>query len=92
MMIKVGDVNDNSPIMTKKNISANFRENIRVGTRLMKISASDADHFEGFGKINFSITGGDGVFEVEKETGDLVLAKELDYETRRQYTVRFSYN
>ena len=87
-MIKIGDVNDNSPIMAKKNISANLRENIRVGSRLMNIVASDADHADGFGKIEFSISGGDDIFEIDALSGDLILAQELDYETKTKYSVR----
>ena len=88
MPVHIGDVNDNAPKMEQKVIRANLRENIAVGSKLLSVRATDADHPAGYGKLVFEIDGGDGVFGINSTTGQMILTDELDYETKTAYQVR----
>jgi len=89
MDVAIGDENDNAPRMEQKLIRANFRENISVGSTLLSIVATDRDDADGYGKLSYSISGGNGVFDVDQTTGQLILSDELDYETQKSYQVNY---
>jgi len=85
MPVHIGDVNDNAPKMEQKVIRANLRENIALGSKLLSVRATDADHPAGYGKLVYDIAGGDGVFDINATTGQMMLSDELDYETKTAY-------
>lgn len=89
MDVQIGDENDNVPKMDQKFLHANFRENIPLGTKLLKIFATDKDAPDGYGKLTFTVDGGNGVFKIDQTTGQLILAKELDFEQKKSYQVNY---
>ncbi|XP_063447083.1 fat-like cadherin-related tumor suppressor homolog [Mytilus trossulus] len=79
------DVNDHSPIMTKKIFSVNLPESFYTGSSIMnkdRIKATDADTDKRYNTVTYWITGGNnnGTFVIDHYTGDIILAKELDYD------------
>ena len=83
----VGDVNDNSPIMSREHISMNLREDTPTGQSLLRIRAADADST--FGVLAYSLEQNDeGVYRIDAKTGEIFLARPIDYEMRNKYEVK----
>ena len=82
----VGDVNDNSPIMSREHISLNLREDTPTGQSLLRIGAADAD--SDYGVLTFSLEQNqNAVFRVDRETGEIFLSRPIDYEQQKTYQV-----
>ncbi|XP_044220349.1 protocadherin gamma-A4-like isoform X15 [Thunnus albacares] len=81
--ITVLDANDNAPVFTQPIYKASIKENAAVGTVVMTVTATDADHGSN-GLITYSISStldnARRLFEVNKESGDIILVGKLDYE------------
>ncbi|XP_061755810.1 protocadherin gamma-A5-like isoform X8 [Nerophis ophidion] len=88
--ITVLDANDNAPIFTQPTYKATVTENSPVGTIVATVTASDADQGSN-AKITYSITNAlDDVrkmFEVDKETGEVKLIGNIDFEQSRNYQI-----
>jgi len=87
MQIKIGDVNDNSPEFAEPLIRTNLKEDLPVGSSIVKVFAVDLDDPAKFGKIKFELSG-DESFGIDAETGMIFLKKELDYEAVDFYKVK----
>ena len=88
--ITVLDANDNAPVCSQTEYKSNVKENSGKGTVLTTVSASDAD--EGpHGHITYSISnapkGALDLFDIEKESGVVMLMGKLDYEKFRHYEI-----
>ena len=88
LVIKVGDENDNSPQFTEKQYVKEIYENIKIGTSLMSVSASDADE-DINADVRYSITSGDDNrdFYIDSKIGDISVNKRLDYERKQKYSL-----
>ena len=83
----VGDVNDNSPIMSREHISLNLREDTPTGQSLLRIGAADAD--SDFGVLTFSLEQNqNAVFRVDRATGEIFLSRPIDFEQQKNYQVQ----
>lgn len=83
----VGDVNDNSPIMSREHISMNLREDTPTAQSLLRVRAADADST--FGVLSYSLEQNeDGVYRIDAKTGEIFLARPIDYERRNKYEVK----
>jgi hypothetical protein len=85
--IDVKDVNDREPIFEKKGYLSSVPENAEVGTPVENVMARDAD----FGKnaeIVYRIQkGAYNDFEIDPETGFVVISNKLNYDRRDKYTL-----
>ncbi|XP_075902616.1 protocadherin gamma-A5-like [Nelusetta ayraudi] len=90
IVITVLDANDNAPVFTQHAYKATVTENSPKGTVVATVTASDVDHGSN-GKITYSITNTLGnvrkMFEVNKETGDVSVIGNIDFEKSRHYEV-----
>ena len=87
MNVVIGDENDNSPIMEKSEIELNLRENMAVGSSLLKVYGRDAD--SEFGILSFSLDNNDGnFFRIDEKSGEIFLNRQIDFETRSIHQVR----
>ncbi|XP_054647635.1 protocadherin gamma-A5-like [Dunckerocampus dactyliophorus] len=90
ILITVLDANDNAPVFTQHTYKATVTENSPVGTLVAAVTASDADQGSN-AKISYSITNAlDDIrkmFEVDKETGEVKLIGNIDYEQSRNYQI-----
>ncbi|KAM9849704.1 LOW QUALITY PROTEIN: uncharacterized protein ACBR49_006990 [Aulostomus maculatus] len=81
--ITVLDANDNAPVFTQPVYKASIKENAPVGTVVVTVTASDADHGSN-SRVTYSVSGkldhARGMFEVNRNTGDVTLVGKLDYE------------
>jgi hypothetical protein len=71
--IFVVDVNDNFPVFNPATYNATVIEDAPIGTRIVLVSARDADAGR-FGEIDYRITGGneEGLFGLEANTGQIL--------------------
>ena len=89
ILINILDENDNAPKFNQTEYSIeSLKEDTPVGTKLIQISATDAD--EGLnGLIRYSIINPPLAisfpFEIDSTTGVITLRSPLDYETTRSY-------
>ncbi|XP_045061078.1 protocadherin beta-16-like [Coregonus clupeaformis] len=88
--ITVLDANDNAPVFTQEIYKATITENAPKGTVLSTVSASDADEGS-YGRISYSITNTlddvPEIFEINEDSGIVVLSGNIDYEKARHYEI-----
>lgn len=87
--IQIDDVNDNAPNFALASYTVRVREDIPISSVVAVVSASDPDVGEG-GEIRYSLAGEsdlDGVFAIDKQTGTIRTAKELDFEERQIHSL-----
>lgn len=88
LTIMVGDDNDNTPVFAPRKYNTTVSEDLKVGTLLLTLTASDLD--TGLNSdLRFSITSGDDNHDLwlDSHTGELYVQKQLDYERRRYYNL-----
>ena len=85
---KIEDVNDNSPkFINIKSNEINVYENSLENTVVAKFKAVDSDSGQ-FGKINYEILSGDeGKFGIDAESGILFIKSNIDREEQDLYTL-----
>ncbi|PAA90989.1 hypothetical protein BOX15_Mlig021935g4, partial [Macrostomum lignano] len=87
--VKVADENDESPVFEKLEYSQNVREDMRVGSEILQVAATDRD--EGLNaKLKYSISSFSPrriqeLFAVDSATGVLRLRGRLDYEQAKEH-------
>lgn len=80
LYVKVQDINDNAPIFDRKLYQASVYENVRVGTYLMKVKATDKDTGLN-GELTYTLEKQkDSVLSIDANTGIIRTKKRLDYE------------
>ncbi|XP_014046649.2 protocadherin beta-16-like [Salmo salar] len=88
--ITVLDANDNAPVFTQEMYKATITENAAKGTVLSTVSASDADDGSN-GRVSYSITNTlddvPEIFEINEDSGIVVLSGHIDYEKARHYEI-----
>ncbi|KAL0974072.1 hypothetical protein UPYG_G00215020 [Umbra pygmaea] len=91
LLIKILDVNDNAPIFDEPVKKVNVLENVKPGTLVTKLNATDADYGQN-GEISFFFSKytPDRVlrlFSVDSKTGEISVNDHLDYETANVYHI-----
>ncbi|KAK0415819.1 hypothetical protein QR680_012137 [Steinernema hermaphroditum] len=81
--VEVLDVNDNAPKFASKEFHGKIEENIRIGSKVLKVEAHDADSAH-YGSVAYRIHGEEGdVFEIVE--GQILTKTEIDYESKKSY-------
>ncbi|KAM3867168.1 protocadherin gamma-A2-like [Diretmus argenteus] len=90
ILITVLDANDNAPVFTQPVYKASVKENAAVGTVVLTVTATDADHGSN-GRITYSISimldYALEMFEINKESGEVRLIGNIDYEKARHFQI-----
>ncbi|XP_047411312.1 protocadherin gamma-A5 isoform X10 [Sciurus carolinensis] len=86
--VTVLDANDNAPLFTQSEYRVSVPESIPVGTRLLTLTATDAD--EGInGKVTYSYRNEEDkiskTFQLDSSLGEITTIQSLDYEESRFY-------
>uniref|UniRef100_H3CYQ7 Cadherin EGF LAG seven-pass G-type receptor 1 n=1 Tax=Tetraodon nigroviridis TaxID=99883 RepID=H3CYQ7_TETNG len=86
--VVVQDINDNAPVFEKDVLFIDVEENSPVGSVVARITATDPDEGSN-AQIMYQIVEGNipEVFQLDIFNGDLVSLTDLDYETRKEYTI-----
>ncbi|KAM9356724.1 protocadherin beta-15-like [Symphorus nematophorus] len=84
------DANDNAPVFTEAVYSANLPENSPTNTRVIIVSASDAD--EGVnGEVTYEFSRisdkSQKLFSLDEKTGEISVTGDVDYEEGARYEV-----
>ncbi|XP_075336763.1 protocadherin alpha-8-like [Odontesthes bonariensis] len=91
IVVNVLDVNDNMPVFSKESYTAVINENSPIGTTIIQVNATDSD--DGLnGEVVYSF--GNNVnnklrklFEVDANTGEILVKGLLDFETKDRYEI-----
>ncbi|XP_032951862.1 protocadherin gamma-A2 isoform X12 [Rhinolophus ferrumequinum] len=88
--VVVQDGNDNAPVFTQPEYRVSVPENIPVGTRILTVTATDAD--EGYNaQVAYFQEKNPGesseVFELKSTSGDITIIKSLDYEDAKFHEI-----
>ncbi|GAB1301649.1 Protocadherin gamma A10 [Apodemus speciosus] len=88
--VTVFDTNDNAPIFTSTEYRVNVPENLPVGTQLLKVTATDKDEGAN-GEVTYafqkSLDTELSKFQLDKNTGEIKISKNLDYEEVNFYEI-----
>lgn len=86
--VYITDVNDNPPKFLRDPYKVQISEGSTSGTQVVRLYTTDDD--EGLnGDVFYSISAGneDNRFDIDEATGQIVLARSLDRETKSKYTL-----
>ncbi|XP_062839712.1 protocadherin Fat 4 [Anolis carolinensis] len=85
--ITLQDVNDNPPVFPTDMLDLTVEENIGDGSKIMQLTAMDADEGANALVTYTIISGADGSFHIDPESGELIATKRLDRERRSKYSL-----
>ncbi|XP_069036120.1 cadherin EGF LAG seven-pass G-type receptor 2-like [Lepisosteus oculatus] len=86
VIVKVVDINDNSPVFAGNYPDVALPEAAENGTVVANMVAMDVD--DGFNaEISFALQGSEGNFDIDPRTGQITLVKELDREVKAKYNL-----
>ncbi|XP_036933949.1 protocadherin alpha-8-like [Acanthopagrus latus] len=91
ILVKVLDVNDNTPFFSKEVYSVTLSENAPVGTTVVQVNATDLDEGQN-GEVFYSF--GNSVtnkllklFDINISSGEIIVKGLIDYEQRDKYEI-----
>ncbi|XP_029303816.1 protocadherin-16 [Cottoperca gobio] len=84
--VKVLDVNDNSPIFSRSSYSVEVSEDAAEGSKILEVSATDADEDLNGNVLYFLSQEAHGAFSVDDSTGVITTSAPLDREKRPSYS------
>ncbi|KAL3853664.1 hypothetical protein ACJMK2_017188 [Sinanodonta woodiana] len=89
LSVLITDVNDNKPTCLKMMWVANISEGLPIGTHVIQLNCSDADHGSPNNVIGYSIVNGisNSEFTVDPWLGKIVTNRVLDIETQGSYNL-----
>ncbi len=85
--IYIEDENDNRPIFTKSLYTASISEGTPVGSHVVRVHATDADHGLN-GDVFYSFQNPEEFFRIDGTTGQITNTKLLDRESVSSYTLK----
>ncbi|XP_059821083.1 protocadherin Fat 4 [Hypanus sabinus] len=83
--VTVQDTNDNSPSFSQAHYQASVHESVPIGSSVLQVTASDLDQGANADLV-FSVDEG-SPFHMEPATGVLTVKEQLDYETKKEYSL-----
>lgn len=89
LQVTISDVNDNAPVIHQYSLDldTSIYENYTIGGHIAIITATDADIGVN-SRLRYSLTGGEGYFQVDANTGNVTLVQSLlPIERRSDFTV-----
>ncbi|XP_050346930.1 cadherin-related tumor suppressor [Nymphalis io] len=90
VFLKVLDVNDNDPLFYPQRYFESLREDATLGSNILRVNALDLDEGEN-AKIIYKLeSGGDGYFDIEPMTGNIILQKDFRKAPKALYSLRIS--
>lgn len=88
--LSVVDINDNSPELYPEKYFLPVSEDVKVGTTLLKVIATDSDEGEN-AMVTFKLeSGGDGLFSVDQWTGSVILRDNLKKSQKPLHRLKIS--
>ncbi|XP_071411660.1 protocadherin Fat 4-like [Pithys albifrons albifrons] len=85
--ITLQDINDNPPVFPTDMLDLTVEENIGDGSKILQLTAMDADEGANALVTYTIISGADDSFHIDPESGELIATKRLDRERRSKYSL-----
>ncbi|XP_034298784.1 protocadherin Fat 4 [Pantherophis guttatus] len=85
--ITLQDVNDNPPVFPTDMLDLTVEENLGDGSKIMQLTATDADEGANALVTYTIISGAEDSFHIDPESGELIATKRLDRERRSKYSL-----
>ncbi|KAM9849597.1 protocadherin alpha-2-like [Aulostomus maculatus] len=86
IVVNVIDTNDNAPSFSKSLFKVSVRENVPLGTTILKLNATDLDEGSN-SEIRYSLMKEEN-FRITPESGEIIVRADLDYEEKSAYELR----
>jgi protocadherin Fat 1/2/3 len=91
IQIKIDDFNDCAPEFHLTDYSVRIREDVPIGTLVATVTANDLDEGNN-GEVQYAfgegiVGSGEGFFKIDKFTGTIRTAKQLDFEERQIHSL-----
>lgn len=91
IQIKIDDYNDCAPEFHLADYTVRVREDVPIGTVVATVTANDLDEGNN-GDVSYALgegigASGEGFFKIDKSTGTIRTAKQLDFEERQIYSL-----
>lgn len=90
IFLKVLDMNDNNPAFYPQRYIESISDDHPIGTNVLQVKAVDEDEGENARIIYKLESGGDGYFDVEPWTGNIILQKDLRKASSTLFTLKIS--
>jgi protocadherin Fat 4 len=89
--VNIHDINNNKPQFAESLITTSVEENFSIGQMIYRANASDSDYGRN-SRLTYSIISGnqESNFEIDRESGEVILARELNFENVRSYALTIS--
>ncbi|PWA28609.1 hypothetical protein CCH79_00021142, partial [Gambusia affinis] len=92
VIVNVLDINDNAPVFSQTLYKARVYENVKLGTPIIRLNATDLDAGKN-GHVTYSFSEvGRGkqteLFEINEDTGTVTNKKNIDYEETNAFEIR----
>ncbi|XP_037117238.1 protocadherin alpha-8-like isoform X11 [Syngnathus acus] len=92
IVVNVLDINDNAPVFSQSLYKASIYENIKIGTSIITLNATDLDDGQN-GKVFYSFnTGGreeqTNMFSIDEKTGTVTNRENIDFEQSNAFELR----
>ncbi|KAM9795544.1 uncharacterized protein ACB057_010409 [Neosynchiropus ocellatus] len=92
IIIRVLDINDNAPLFSQSLYKASVFENVKLGTSIMTVNASDLDAGLN-GEVVYSLIAGgrekgNDLFRIDEKSGILTNKKNIDFEENNHFEIR----
>uniref|UniRef100_A0A3Q3E597 Protocadherin gamma-A11-like n=1 Tax=Labrus bergylta TaxID=56723 RepID=A0A3Q3E597_9LABR len=91
ILVKILDVNDNTPIFSRDVYSVTLSENAQIGTTIIRVNATDLDEGQN-GEVFYTF--GNSVsnnlfklFEINSSTGEITVKGLIDFEQKDKYEI-----
>ena len=84
--VRLQNVNDHSPVFSKKSYSATIPENSPAGTEVVTVLATDDDHGN-FGQVSYSVTGDNAEFFQINASGTVSVRNHVGLDRERTPTL-----
>ncbi|XP_030621866.1 protocadherin Fat 4 [Chanos chanos] len=92
VIVNIVDSNDNAPTFESSSYFTPVTKSVKVGTKLIKVMASDKKDFGVNSEVEYSITGGNSSskFRLDKQTGWVSVASSLTSETNKVFLMEIT--
>uniref|UniRef100_A0A672LNC7 Protocadherin Fat 4 n=1 Tax=Sinocyclocheilus grahami TaxID=75366 RepID=A0A672LNC7_SINGR len=92
VIINVVDSNDNPPTFESSFYFTPVTKSVKVGTRLLKVTAHDHKDFDLNSEIEYAVSGGNSSskFRLDKQTGSVTVASSLTTDTNKVYLLEIT--
>ncbi|KAL3973016.1 FYVE, RhoGEF and PH domain containing 5/6 [Sarotherodon galilaeus] len=92
IIINVLDINDNPPVFSQRLYKARVYENVKIGTSIITLNATDVDEGQN-GKVIYSFSEvGQGkqtdLFSIDEQTGTVTSKRNIDFEENNAFELR----